>query len=278
MIKMKKRLEQVVKKMGNLEHRLEVATQEYHQHRDVAHEANVAKKQLRHQADKVRITHPTRAAKIDKEAAAAKERATRHHNKAIFKRGKVKEYQQRIHNLGVNQEKIIANIHKYQKEHGVTVHGNQVTGGTPRQRLKVALETAAHNCATGHQHNFYDMEGGWDIEHVLTHMSSDKRFDCSSFATGIHKACGLPDPNGTNYTGGYTGTLMSHCELISRAEVQVGDFVIYGSYPGHHVEVVLDPTHEITIGHGSAPIDRGVFNLFGDGNYGFYRNPALKNH
>jgi hypothetical protein len=43
--------------------------------------------------------------------------------------------------------------------------------------------------------------------------------------------------------------------------------VLYGPAPHHHVEVVLDPREKTTVGHGSPPIDIGVFDLFGDGDY-----------
>jgi hypothetical protein len=271
-----KRLENIAKKLGNLEHRLEAVQGEYKARRRGAYKAHNEAVRKQKAADKAGLS-TVRGKHLTDEAHKLHSKAYKEHGRAQWKLGKIKEYQQRIKKLKENESIVRANLEKYKKEHGVYIEGNSVKGGNARERLKVALEEAELNCRNGDQHNYYSMSGGWDIKHCIENMPYGLRFDCSSFATGIHWSCGLSDPNGLHYAGGYTETLAAHCEKISRSEVKVGDFVIYGHYPGgtHHVEVVLDPAREITIGHGSAPIDRGVFNLFGDGDYAFYRNPAL---
>ena len=56
-------------------------------------------------------------------------------------------------------------------------------------------------------------------------------------------------------------------------------YVIYGTGVGFHVEAFVGPGEkdhqgsqfaDLTIGHGSAPIDPGVIDLLGDGNYRCY--------
>jgi hypothetical protein len=72
-----------------------------------------------------------------------------------------------------------------------------------------------------------------------------------------------PDPNGNNYQGGYTGTLGTHGQKISRDEAKrtPGAAILFGTYPHHHVEMSLGDGSTTTVGHGSAPVDRGTFDL-----------------
>jgi cell wall-associated NlpC family hydrolase len=66
--------------------------------------------------------------------------------------------------------------------------------------------------------------------------------DCSGFVTLCYKWAGATvDPNGGNFTGAYTGTMLQHCRHIALSAVQPGDLVVWGAYPGHHVALVLEP-------------------------------------
>ena len=65
--------------------------------------------------------------------------------------------------------------------------------------------------------------------------------DCSGFSTLCYKWAGSPvDPNGGNWTGAYTGTMLTHCRHIPQSAVRPGDLVVWGAYPGHHVALVLE--------------------------------------
>jgi hypothetical protein len=65
--------------------------------------------------------------------------------------------------------------------------------------------------------------------------------DCSGFSTLCYKWAGSTvDPNGENWSGAYTGTLLQHCRHIPQSAVQPGDLVVWGAYPGHHVALVLE--------------------------------------
>ena len=64
--------------------------------------------------------------------------------------------------------------------------------------------------------------------------------DCSGFVTLCYFLAGAPDPNGLAYDGdGWTGTLLRHMTPVG--EPQLGDVVVFGSYPGHHAAIVLEP-------------------------------------
>jgi len=66
--------------------------------------------------------------------------------------------------------------------------------------------------------------------------------DCSGLVTCIAYAAGVkPDPNGQSYNGqGFTGTLLQHCEHITKHDAKAGDFVAYGPFPGEHVVMLLE--------------------------------------
>jgi hypothetical protein len=64
--------------------------------------------------------------------------------------------------------------------------------------------------------------------------------DCSGFATLCYRWAGASDPNGGNFSGAYTGTMLTHCRHIPKTAVQPGDLVVWGAYPGHHVALVLE--------------------------------------
>jgi hypothetical protein len=66
--------------------------------------------------------------------------------------------------------------------------------------------------------------------------------DCSGFVTLCYFLAGAPDPNGRGYDGeGWTGTLLRHMTGIAADDVQAGDAVVYGDYPGSHAAIVLEP-------------------------------------
>jgi NlpC/P60 family len=65
--------------------------------------------------------------------------------------------------------------------------------------------------------------------------------DCSGFSTLCYKWAGSTvDPNGGNWTGAYTGTMLTHCRHVQKSAVRPGDLVVWGAHPGHHVALVLE--------------------------------------
>jgi hypothetical protein len=264
--KLRAALTVVKEKLSLNQHLLARAQHRYKANRKRAFIAHNRQEKARRLADQRRREgHPKLAASFDEEARRHAHVAYRNHLRAQFWLGRIKVLQQRIHGLKTRAEHYEAEI----KKNRAKVDGNKVTGGSRRQRLRLALHTAARNCASGDQNNYYDMEGALpDLGHTLEGMPYGHRFDCSSFATGIDYCCGLPDPNGGDYTPGetmYTGSLGEHGRRVSKAHAKTGDAVLYGPAPHHHIEKVDDPDEESTIGHGSAPIDAGKFDLFGGG-------------
>lgn len=139
------------------------------------------------------------------------------------------------------------------------INGNKVTGGSARDRLKAAALEAAAMDANG-TYRFYSQAGAWTVQYGITGEPKGYRSDCSQWVTSIYWSCGLPDPNGLNYTGGYTGTLASNGREISRDELRPGDLILYGASPFFHTEMYVGPGDK-TIGHGSAPVDAGTIDM-----------------
>jgi hypothetical protein len=210
------------------------------------------------------------------QAARCLHRAHKAHLRSVYWRGKVKLAVQKKHDLGIHQDKIAAELAKWKKEHGVVVEGNKVVGGTPGQRWKAALLTSVRNCSNRKRRNFYSQSGNWDIDHELVDGPEyGHRSDCSSTVTGWAKACGLPDPNGEDFHGGYTGTLVGQnngWKEVSRDYMEKSGkpgYIVYGPGAGHHTEGYLGPGDR-TAGHGSAAVDFGTVDDFNDGQFRCY--------
>jgi len=85
--------------------------------------------------------------------------------------------------------------------------------------------------------------------------------DCSSFCTwclwnALKVAYGVKDVvNGANWTAGYTGTMLSHGNVVEKlADVRRGDLVLYGNgAPGKHVAIVVGKKNKVpmVVSHGS---------------------------
>lgn len=263
MAKIREALAKVAEALGLNERLLARAVRRYKANRKRAYTAHNKQEQAHAKADRLRVEgHLLAAAGEDKRASRCSQRAFKNHNRAQHYLGAIKRYQQRINGLEADHAALVEKLKKANK---VTVKGNKVSGGTARGRLRVAIHTAAANCSSGLQRNYYSMSGATpDHSHTLQGMPYGHRFDCSSFADGIYECCYLPNPSRTSDGSGYTGTEGEHGTQVSKSEARTGDLVLYGPFPHHHVEVVDDPDHETTIGHGSAPIDAGIFDLFGD--------------
>jgi cell wall-associated NlpC family hydrolase len=205
----------------------------------------------------------TQAAFIDRKAARLHHKASANHDRAQFWLGRVKVLTQRIEGLETTRAELEGERKKLGK---VTIKGDRATGGSVRGRLKAVALASAANCASGKRPNFYSQAGAFDADHCITGPAYGHRDDCSSWFASVYKSAGLPDPNGQRYTAGYTGTLGANGRQVSLSQIKPGDAVLYGAFPHHHVEMFVGPGSK-TIGHGSAPVDAGVIDLFGDGDY-----------
>jgi len=79
--------------------------------------------------------------------------------------------------------------------------------------------------------------------------------DCSGFSTDCYEWAGGPDPNGRGFDGlGYTGTMLEHGLTVPLFSAELGDLIVWGSYPGHHVALIVDLTNKsdpLLVSHGS---------------------------
>ncbi len=261
-------LKQLAEKLGLGQAQLARARRRYAANRRRAFKAHNQQVMAQEKADKLRSEggyNATAAPFEDKRALRRGHVAFKNHQRAQFWLGRIKALTQQIHNLETKQAGLEAERQKLSK---VTIKGDQATGGSRRGRLKAVALASAAACASGKRPNFYSQVGSFDANHCITGPAYGHRDDCSSWFASAYRSAGLADPSGQRYTAGYTGTLVANGRQIS--EPEVGCAVIYGSGAGHHVEMYVGPDSK-TIGHGSAPVDTGVINLFGDGDYRFFK-------
>lgn len=85
--------------------------------------------------------------------------------------------------------------------------------------------------------------------------------DCSSFATWCYwdalggRQAGYDLLNGTDWTWGYTGTMITHGTRLSSTEASAGDLAFYGASESHitHVAIVVEPDAVISHGQENGP-------------------------
>lgn len=261
----KKALTEILDSLGLSRRLLERAQHRYGVQHQRAIENHKAQKVAQGKADHFRRESDTTTAdKYDAKARRCSQRAYKSHLKAQAWIGRIKTLTVRIEGLEADRTRREIELRELRKT--VKIKGNTATGGSKPERLKTLALESAKRCAAGRRRNFYSQTGAWDVKHCLTGESYGERSDCSSWATSVYNSAGLPDPNGENFGGGYTGTLGDHGREVSRASLKPGDLVLYGPKPHHHVEMYVGPG-EKTIGHGSSPVDPGVIDLFGDGDY-----------
>jgi hypothetical protein len=231
-------------------------------------------------ADKARANgHIALAEQLGHKAKRAKHRAEQSHYKAIYWRGRIKVHSQRIHKLTARKDELEAEAAKLERESGAHIDGQEAKGGSPKERWLLWWATAVANCANATRRNFYSMSGAWDIRRELVGgPKSNSRSDCSSTVAGGCKGTGLPDINGTNFTSGWTQTMLEQhngWKIVSKAAMMIKGWgvVVYLRYPGdktgHHTEAFTPAlgASEQTSGHGSDPVDHSIIDLFGDGLY-----------
>jgi hypothetical protein len=265
-------LKQLAEKLGLDQAQLARARRRYAANRKRAFKAHAQQVKAQERADEARQTYEfygtarqRKADKEDKSALRYGHVAFKNHSRAQFWLGRIKTLTQQIHDLDIKQSALRAELLKL---HKVTIKGDKATGGSRRGRLKAVALASAAACISGTRPNFYSQVGAFDANHCITGPAYGHRDDCSSWFASVYRSAGLADPSGERFTAGFTGTLVANGTQIS--EPEIGCAVIYGSGSGHHVEMYVGPGTK-TIGHGSAPVDAGVIDLFGDGDYRFFK-------
>lgn len=227
-------------------------------------------------ADDARKTNPAEATKQDRRAHRALAREQRHRAKRIYLRTLVRKRAQQVNEIETSVAAAQKALDDAKAKHKVTIRGNKATGGTRRGRVVALAVKSWHACAAAARRNFYSQSGALDLDHPVTGESYGERSDCSSWDCSLDKNADCPDPTKTGWGAHgpvYTGTIESGCVQVARGKQQPGDHVLYGR-PGatHHVERYIGLPGVETIGHGSAPVDPGVVDLFNDGEYRFFRS------
>lgn len=217
-------------------------------------------------ADKARADGRSRAARRgDRAAHLNAVRSRKNADKARWWVGRIKHFVQAKHRLEVHHAELERLAEKWRKAHKLRVSNNKVTGGTGQQRLRLVALTAAARCAHGTRRNFYSNYGAFDAHRAITGERYGERSDCSSWFIAAYWSAGLPAPDHGHFTGGYTGSLDEHGRIVAHPEP--GDAILYGPRGAtHHVELYVGPGNR-TIGHGTAEINAGIVDLFGDGVY-----------
>lgn len=277
MAKIKARLAKILQKLTSDEAQLKKARRRYKTERGRAKENHAKQMEFQKRADLASgeasggYANNANAQALTDAAARCAHRAYKSHLRAQHYLGRIKELNRKIAGINTHKVKIESELKDWKKEHGVVVEDNKVVGGTPGQRWKACLLASVANCSNGKRRNFYSMTGSWDIDHeIVGGPEYGHRSDCSSTVTGWAKACGIPDPNGKDWHGGYTGTLIGQhngWKQVSQHYMETSGkpgYIVYGPGPGHHTEGYLGPGIR-TAGHGSAPVDFGVVDDFGDG-------------
>lgn len=275
---MTKRLAALKKALSIQQQLLNRARRRYKANRKRAYIAH--RKQLKAQeaADKAGQFGPTenqaRFVREFKAAARHGHVAFKNHERAQFWLGRIKVLSARADGISKDLGTIEAEIKKLRPK----VNGNKVEGGTPKQRWFLACLTSITACSNGTRRNFYSQPGNWDIDHELVGGPEyGERSDCSSTVTGWAKAAQLGDPNGANWTGGYTGTLISGSDGWKEVSLDAmrkkgWGYIVYGEGTGHHTESFTpsQASPDRTSGHGSAPVDFGTVFLFGTSEFQRY--------
>jgi hypothetical protein len=260
-------LSQAAEKLGLNQKLLERAQRRYKANRKRAFRAHAQQVKALERADSTRpgffgSAEQRQTERANQEARRHAHVAYKNHLRAEYWLGVIKKLTQRIEGLETTQAHLEAQAKKARR---VKINGNHATGGSKVGRLKAVAYASAAACASGKRPNFYSQLGGWDVDHCITGERYGERSDCSSWFTSVYKSAGLPDPNGEEYSGGYTGTLGAHGKVVPLSKAKAGAAILYGPFPHHHVEMYVAPGE--TIGHGSAPVDAGVPDLFGDGDF-----------
>lgn len=237
-------------------------------------------------ADRLRSAgHVPKAQRKDAKALRLIAKAEKAKVKAIIWKQKAKAATQAINGLSVTKDELEADLARWQKTHKPHIgKDGKVAGASSKGEAAIfAAKYIATKCAGASRPNYYSMTGGgFNVTHPL--LKGDQkaigqvpyeRSDCSLFVTEVCWAADLPDPNGEDWHGGYTGTLVGQhngWKLVSEATMRKKGwgYIVYGSGVGHHTEFYVGEGGDDTIGHGSPPVDTGIINLFGDGDYRCY--------
>lgn len=123
--------------------------------------------------------------------------------------------------------------------------------------LRRKIAAAAHCGYVNREQVHYTQEAGTRMEGILQERRPPefpRWADCSSFAIWCYWAAGAPDPNGTGFNGGWSGSLIQKGRDTGRAGV--GDIAFYGTSRSNinHVTVCVGNGRCVSHGQESGPM------------------------
>jgi Putative peptidoglycan binding domain/NlpC/P60 family len=125
--------------------------------------------------------------------------------------------------------------------------------------LRRKIAKAAHTGYVNRDDVHYTQEAGTRMDGILKERRPPDfpRFaDCSSFAIWCYWAANAPDPNGTDFRGGWSGSLMTKGREVRIGNASVGDIAFYGRSRSDigHVTVYVGNGRCVSHGQESGPM------------------------
>jgi cell wall-associated NlpC family hydrolase len=108
---------------------------------------------------------------------------------------------------------------------------NSVKEASP-DTIRRKIAKAAHAGVVNRAQVHYTREEGTRMEGITAERRPPdypRYADCSSFVIWCYWAAGAPDPNGTDYQGGWSGSLLRRGDEVKVANAAVGDIAFYGT-------------------------------------------------
>ena len=135
---------------------------------------------------------------------------------------------------------------------------NGVKDASP-DTIRRRIAKAAHTGYVNRDEVHYTQVAGARMEGITDQRRPPdfpRSADCSSFAIWCYWAAGAPDPNGTDYHGGWSGSLLQKGKEVEIDEAEMGDIAFYG--PSHsdigHVTVYVGNGKCVSHGQESGPL------------------------
>lgn len=135
---------------------------------------------------------------------------------------------------------------------------NAVKGASP-DTIRRKIAKAAHVGFVNRDEVHYTQQAGTRWQGITDERRPPEfptSADCSSFAIWCYWAAGAPDPNGTGYHGGWSGSLLLKGEEVKIRDAGLGDIAFYGTSRSDigHVTVYVGNGHCVSHGQESGPM------------------------
>jgi len=134
----------------------------------------------------------------------------------------------------VHLTKPVPPIHHQGPAHPVA----QKTTPTVRERMAQLMDATVANEPNWHYHAIRPLSYPTLVQAEHGAVSADCSFGCSILA----KLAGAGDPLGQHFTGwGNSSSMFAHCQRITRQDLQIGDFAVFGPGGDEHAVCIRKP-------------------------------------